>query len=40
MEIEIIILLTVLATFIVLGEGIALIRKDIKELKEQIDKKL
>lgn len=40
MEIEIIILFTILASLVVLAEGIVLIRKDIKKLKELIDKKL
>ena len=41
MEIEFVILLiTMLATFVVLGEGIALIRRDIDKLKELINKKL
>jgi len=37
---ETIILFTVLVGLIILGKGIALIRKDIEELKELIDKKL
>lgn len=37
---ETIILVTMLLYFIVLAEGIVLIRRDIEELKELINKKL
>ena len=40
MEIESIILFTILAGIVVLGKGIALIRRDIDDLKELINKKL
>lgn len=40
MEIEVVILFTMLAGIVLLGKGIALIRKDIEELKELINKKL
>ena len=40
MEIEVVILFTMLAGIVILGKGIALIRKDIEELKELINKKL
>ena len=37
---ETIILVTIVALFTVLAEGIVLIRRDIEELKELINKKL
>ncbi len=40
MEIEFVFLFTMLGGIVVLGKGIALIRRDIDELKELINKKL
>lgn len=40
MELMYLILLTILACFIVLSYGMILIRKDIEEIKELINKKL
>ena len=40
MDITDLILLTMLSCYVVLGMGIVLIRKDIEEIKELINKKL
>lgn len=37
--IEFVLLFTLLACFVILAEGVSLIRKDIDDLKELIDKK-